>query len=179
MIAERIVLLEEIEKEQYGVPREKEAYYFECDKVIEERCDELDNELEGAEETQPLDLNDSQKTAPDTSTNWHVEEKIFVRMLAQKLIFIHNFEKRRSLPRWRTNVDWAVKIRNFSSLSVVDFPDTVIVNWKAGGTSKVCWEKQIHIQRNKWFCDFLGIDPEAQIWSNSDIEVFQSFYLKM
>ena len=115
----------------------------------------------------------------DSPTNWRVEEKVLVRMLAQKLIFIHNFEKRRDFPRWRTNVDWVVKIRKFNSLSVVDFPDTVLINWKAGGTSNVCWEKQIHIQRNKWLCKFLGIDPEAQIWINSHIEAFRTFYTKL
>ena len=100
-------------------------------------------------------------------------------MLAQKLIFIHNFEKRRNLPRWQTNVDWVVKIRKFNSLSVEDFPDTALLNWKAGGTANLCWEKQIHIQRNKWFCDYLGIDSEAHNWRSSHIEEFRPFYLKM
>jgi len=100
-------------------------------------------------------------------------------MLAQKLIFIHNYEKQRSVPRWQTNVDWVVKIRKFNSLSVVDFPDTVIINWKAGGTSNICWKKEIPIQRNEWFCNFLGIHPKAQIWYSSNIEAFQSFYSKL
>ena len=124
-------------------------------------------------------IHQSKTTPQDVSTNWYVREKILVRMLAQKLIFIHNFEKRRSFPRWQTNVDWVVKIRKFNSLSVADFPDTVIINWKAGGTTNICWEKQIHIQRNEWFCSFLGIDPESKIWCNSNIEAFQSFYLKL
>lgn len=110
---------------------------------------------------------------------WHTERKVSVRMLAQKLIFIHNTEKQCRFPRWRTNVDWCVKIRKFNSLAYEDYPDTTIVNWKAGGTINVCWKKQVHVSRNEWFCHFLGINPESATWCDSDLEEFQSYYLEI
>lgn len=47
MIPARERLLEITEKQKYNIPLDKEAYLFEFDKIIEERCDEFDNQLEG------------------------------------------------------------------------------------------------------------------------------------
>ena len=46
MIPDRETRLDNTEKERLGIPLEKEAVIFEFDKIIEERCDEFDFELE-------------------------------------------------------------------------------------------------------------------------------------
>ena len=104
------------------------------------------------------------------------QPKVFVRMLAQKLIFIHNAEKVQEDPRWRTNIDWVVKVREFNSISEMQFPDTTITNWKAGGTHDICWEKRINSARNLWLCRYLGIDHNGTTWRFSDMKDFSEFY---
>lgn len=46
MFATRQTKLDEAEKLKLNISPEKEAYLFELDKVIEERCDQFDIELE-------------------------------------------------------------------------------------------------------------------------------------
>jgi hypothetical protein len=46
MFATRQTQLDEDEKSKLKIPLDKEAYLFELDKVIEERCDQFDFELE-------------------------------------------------------------------------------------------------------------------------------------
>jgi hypothetical protein len=46
MLANRQTKLDEDEKSKFKIPLDKEAYLFELDKVIEERCDQFDYELE-------------------------------------------------------------------------------------------------------------------------------------
>ena len=46
MTPTRQTKLDNIEKEKRQIPSDKDAYLFELDKVIEERCDEFDNQLE-------------------------------------------------------------------------------------------------------------------------------------
>lgn len=47
MFATRQTELDEDEKSNFEISIDKEAYLFELDKVIEERCDEFDIQLEG------------------------------------------------------------------------------------------------------------------------------------
>ena len=46
MFATRQTELDKDEKLELEIPLDKEAFLFELDKVIEERCDQFDNELE-------------------------------------------------------------------------------------------------------------------------------------
>ncbi|MFT6633790.1 MAG: hypothetical protein ACJAS4_003762 [Bacteriovoracaceae bacterium] len=46
MLANRQTKLDEDEKSKFKISLDKEAYLFELDKVIEERCDQFDYELE-------------------------------------------------------------------------------------------------------------------------------------
>lgn len=46
MIPARESLLDDDQKKKYKIPLDKEAYLYEFDKIIEERCDEFDNQLE-------------------------------------------------------------------------------------------------------------------------------------
>ncbi len=46
MTPSKETLLDNIEKEKYQIPIDKEATLFEFDKVIEEHCDEFEYELE-------------------------------------------------------------------------------------------------------------------------------------
>jgi hypothetical protein len=46
MQANRQTLLDEDEKKKHGIAVSSQAFLFELDKVIEERCDEFDIELE-------------------------------------------------------------------------------------------------------------------------------------
>lgn len=102
-----------------------------------------------------------------------------VKYLAQKLILIHNLEKARVCPRWKTNVDWVVQVRLFHFLSEDAFPDTTLSNWKAGGTCPNCWNKEVDGQRNVWLCQFLGIDPHCDDWLLSDMDGFVEFYASL
>lgn len=99
-----------------------------------------------------------------------------IKYLAQKLVVIHNLEKMRDCPRWKTNVDWVVQIRKHHSLTDMAFPDTTLNNWKAGGTSPTCWNKKVNSHRNVWLCQFLGIDPHCDNWLSSDVKTFIVFY---
>ena len=46
MTPDRKISLDNNEKVKHNIPRDKEAILFELDKIIEERCDEFDYELE-------------------------------------------------------------------------------------------------------------------------------------
>ncbi|MCO4755624.1 MAG: hypothetical protein KC478_14175 [Bacteriovoracaceae bacterium] len=46
MQADEKIELDKQEKEKFGIPQECEAYRFILEKIIEERCDEFDYELE-------------------------------------------------------------------------------------------------------------------------------------
>jgi hypothetical protein len=46
MTPDRKITLDDTEKLKYKIPLDRVAFLFELDKVIEERCDEFDYELE-------------------------------------------------------------------------------------------------------------------------------------
>jgi hypothetical protein len=47
MTPTRQTTLDKIEMKKHSIPEDREAFLFELDKVIEERCDEFDYQLEG------------------------------------------------------------------------------------------------------------------------------------
>lgn len=118
-------------------------------------------------------------SATTSSLHKRSKNRVLVRYLAQKLIMIHDLEKKSEFPRWKTNIDWVRQLRRFHGIETWMFPDTTIINWKQGGTSHECWNKEIPNIKNSWFCQFLGFSSEMSPWRNGSLDEFSEFYREL